>query len=64
MDRLIIVDISPIGESPGMNHIPKLFDAMLSVKLEANISMSRARKEAELQLRQNIIVSFHVYLNV
>lgn len=57
VDRLVIVDISPVGESPGMSHIPKLFDAMRSVKLEANISMSRARKEAEQQLRQKIIDS-------
>lgn len=57
VDRLVIVDISPVGESPGMSHIPKLFDAMYSVQLEANTSMSRARKEAEQQLRQKIIDS-------
>lgn len=64
VDRLVIVDISPVGESPGMSHIPKLFDAMRSVSVEANISMSRARKEAEQQLRKKIIVSFWIQAKI
>ncbi|PSN43465.1 hypothetical protein C0J52_03218 [Blattella germanica] len=54
VEKLIVVDISPVNVSPSLNTMPKYFDAMKSVKLEGNIPLSKARKIADEQLAKHI----------
>lgn len=54
VDKLIVVDISPVGSSPSLFLMPKFFDAMDNVRLDAHIPMSAARESADKQLAATI----------
>ncbi|VEN53243.1 unnamed protein product [Callosobruchus maculatus] len=50
VDRLIVGDISPIRNSPNLDSMPSLFQAMESVNLPSNVTMSQARSIVDEQL--------------
>nr|CAH7741059.1 unnamed protein product [Callosobruchus chinensis] len=50
VDRLIVGDISPIRNSPNLDSMPSLFQAMESVNLPNNVPMSQARTMVDEQL--------------
>ncbi|KAL1110486.1 hypothetical protein AAG570_008014 [Ranatra chinensis] len=52
VDKMVVVDISPIDTSLGMVNMKIYFDALLSVKFAENITLSQARKSANEQLMQ------------
>ncbi|XP_069683982.1 sn-1-specific diacylglycerol lipase ABHD11-like isoform X1 [Periplaneta americana] len=54
VEKLIVVDISPITASASLSTMPKYFEAMKSVKLSENISLSKARKMADEQLAKYV----------
>ena len=56
VNSLIVVDISPIRTSPAILEMTQLFNAMLTVKLENNIPLSKARKDVDAQLAKVIPV--------
>lgn len=56
MEKLVIVDISPVTVSPSLSTMPKYFDAMMSVKLDGNIPLSKARRMADEQLTKYVSV--------
>ncbi|KAL0266382.1 UNVERIFIED_CONTAM: hypothetical protein PYX00_008934 [Menopon gallinae] len=55
--KLVVVDISPLGTSPSLNHMTKYFEAMKLVKIEPKVPLSLARKSADFQLSTYISVS-------
>ncbi|CAG9815156.1 unnamed protein product [Phaedon cochleariae] len=54
VDRLVVVDISPVTDSPNMNNLPDLFRALETVSLPTEVSMSQARILADSQLEKYI----------
>ena len=54
VEKLVVVDISPIGTSPQLLNMVKYFDAMKSIRLQPNIPLSAARKHADQQLSSTI----------
>ncbi|KAJ8956242.1 hypothetical protein NQ318_014974 [Aromia moschata] len=54
VDKLIIVDISPVRTSPNLTSMPALFQAVENVNLPSNISLSQARAEVDSQLARSI----------
>lgn len=54
VEKLVVVDMSPIRCSPALTDMGKIFQAMRSVKLEGSTSLSKARKMAEEQLATTI----------
>lgn len=54
VDKLVVVDISPIGTSPQLMTMSKYFNAMKSIRLQPNIPLSAARKYADQQLSSTI----------
>lgn len=54
VDKLIIVDISPVTQSPHMGHMPTILNAMESVQFPINVNMSNARIIIDQQLAQHI----------
>lgn len=56
MEKLVVVDISPVAVSPGLSNMPKYFEAMTSVKLVKNIPLSKARRMADEQLAKYVLV--------
>ena len=54
VDKLVVVDISPIGTSPQLMSMIKYFDAMRSIRLTPSIPLSVARKMADQQLSASI----------
>jgi hypothetical protein len=56
VEKLIIVDISPITVSSTLFTMPKYFEGMRSVKLDRNIPMSKARRMADEQLAKYVLV--------
>ncbi|XP_060533375.1 protein ABHD11-like isoform X2 [Cylas formicarius] len=54
VNKLIIVDISPVTTSPNLNQMPGLFTAMERVQLPKNVSMSKARSTVDAQLAKSI----------
>lgn len=56
MEKLVVVDISPVAVSPGLSTMPKYFEAMMSVKLVKNIPLSKARRMADEQLAKYVLV--------
>ncbi|XP_026289129.1 protein ABHD11-like [Frankliniella occidentalis] len=54
VDKLVVVDISPIGTSPQLMTMGKYFNAMQSIRLQPNIPLSAARKHADQQLSSTI----------
>ncbi|XP_046386932.1 protein ABHD11-like [Ischnura elegans] len=51
VEKLIIVDISPVGNSPSLNVMKGYFEAMKNVKIEKKIPLSAARKAVDEQLK-------------
>ncbi|KAG8236774.1 hypothetical protein J437_LFUL016888 [Ladona fulva] len=51
VEKLIVVDISPVGISPSMGVMKNYFEAMKNVRIENNVTMSAARKTADEQLK-------------
>lgn len=56
VEKLVVVDISPVAVSPGLLTMPKYFEAMMSVKLFKNIPLSKARRMADEQLAKSVLV--------
>jgi abhydrolase domain-containing protein 11 len=56
VEKLIVVDISPVAVSPGLSTMPKYFEAMMSVELGKNIPLSQARRLADQQLAKYVLV--------
>ncbi|XP_071447964.1 sn-1-specific diacylglycerol lipase ABHD11-like isoform X1 [Hetaerina americana] len=54
VENLVVVDISPVGNSPSLNVMKSYFEAMKNIKLEHNIPLSAARKAVDEQLRSTI----------
>ncbi|XP_034237430.1 protein ABHD11-like [Thrips palmi] len=54
VEKLVVVDISPIGTSPQLMTMGKYFNAMKSIRLQPNIPLSVARKNADQQLSSTI----------
>lgn len=54
VEKLVVVDISPIGTSPQLMTMGKYFNAMKSIRLQPNIPLSAARKSADQQLSATI----------
>ncbi|KAJ9600716.1 hypothetical protein L9F63_026147 [Diploptera punctata] len=54
VEKLIVVDISPVNVSANLSTMPKYFEAMKSVKIDENIPLSKARKIADEQLAKHI----------
>lgn len=57
VEKLVVVDISPVAVSPGLSIMPKYFEAMMSVKLVKNIPLSKARRMADEQLAKYVLDS-------
>lgn len=55
VERLIIVDISPVTTSPNLHELPNLFNFMNSVKMPENIPLSQARNIVDKQLSEYIL---------
>lgn len=62
MERLIIIDISPISRSAKMQNMGQYFEAMRSVNLEGAKTLSEARKKANDHLSIFVPVSMSIYL--
>lgn len=56
MEKLVVVDISPVAVSPGLSTMPKYFEAMMSVELGKNMPLSQARRMADKQLAKYVLV--------
>jgi abhydrolase domain-containing protein 11 len=56
VEKLVVVDISPVAVSPGLSIMPKYFEAMMSVKLVKNIPLSKARRMADEHLAKYVLV--------
>nr|CAI5834017.1 unnamed protein product [Callosobruchus analis] len=54
VDRLIVGDISPVRNSPNLDNMPSLFQALESVNLPSNVLMSQARAMVDEQLASYI----------
>lgn len=50
VEKLVVVDISPIGSTPNVRAMMNIFQAMRSVTLEGSVSLSKARKITDEQL--------------
>ncbi|PNF41951.1 hypothetical protein B7P43_G14635 [Cryptotermes secundus] len=57
VEKLVVVDISPVAVSPGLFTMPKYFEAMMSVKLVKNIPLSKVRRMADEQLAKSVLDS-------
>ena len=56
MEKLVIVDISPVNASSTVMTMPKYFEGMMSVKLDRNVPLSKARRMADEQLAKYVLV--------
>ncbi|XP_015596542.1 protein ABHD11 [Cephus cinctus] len=54
VEKLVVVDFSPVGTSPSLLSMTKIFQAMKSVSLDGNVSLSKARKMIDEQLSSSI----------
>nr|CAD7393726.1 unnamed protein product [Timema cristinae] len=54
IDKLVVVDISPVRVSPALTVMPEYFAGMKSVNLNINTSLSVVRKKANHQLSKYI----------
>lgn len=54
IEKLIVVDMSPVRVSPSLTEMIKLFHAMKTVTLDGILTLSKARKIADEQLAQSI----------
>lgn len=56
LESLVVVDISPIGDSPAMLDLPKLFITISALEIDPLSSVSEARKLAAAQLKERQVV--------
>lgn len=54
VEKLIVIDMSPVRVSPSLTEMIKLFHAMKTVTLDGTPTLSKARKMADEQLSQSI----------
>lgn len=54
VEKLIVVDMSPVRTSPSLIEMEKIFQAMRTVKLSGGTTLTKARKLAEEQLADTI----------
>ena len=54
VEKLVIIDMSPVRISPSLTEMHKLFQAMKTVTLDGNPTLSKARKMADEQLSASI----------
>ncbi|KAJ8984150.1 hypothetical protein NQ317_017801 [Molorchus minor] len=54
VEKLIVVDISPVASSPNLTSMPALFQALDRVRLPSNVSVVKARTDVDAQLAQFI----------
>ncbi|XP_023015213.2 sn-1-specific diacylglycerol lipase ABHD11-like isoform X2 [Leptinotarsa decemlineata] len=54
VERLVVVDISPVRTSPSMDSMPHLFQILESIILPSEMPMSKARTFVEEQLAKHI----------
>ncbi|KAL3272194.1 hypothetical protein HHI36_022677 [Cryptolaemus montrouzieri] len=53
VEKLIVVDISPISTSPDISLMPVYMRALQSLNIPSNLTLSRARLAADLQLNES-----------
>jgi hypothetical protein len=56
VEKLIIVDISPVTVSQNLSMMPRYFEAMMSVQVDDNVPLSKARRMADEQLAKYVLV--------
>jgi abhydrolase domain-containing protein 11 len=56
VENLVIVDISPVAVSSSLSTMPRYFEAMMSVQIDGNIPLSKARRMADEQLSKYVLV--------
>jgi abhydrolase domain-containing protein 11 len=56
VEKLVIVDISPVTVGSTHFTMPKYFEGMMSVNLDRNIPLSKARRMADEQLSKYVLV--------
>lgn len=56
VEKLVIVDISPVTISSNLSTMPRYFEAMMSVQIDDNVPLSKARKVADEQLAKYVLV--------
>lgn len=54
VEKLVAIDMSPINSSPSLVSMLSIFEAMRNVKVEENVSLSKARKMTDQQLSASI----------
>lgn len=54
VEKLAVVDMSPIRTSPSLSQMIKIFEAMRLVTVDGNPTLSKARKVVDQQLAQSI----------
>ncbi|XP_021913605.1 protein ABHD11-like isoform X2 [Zootermopsis nevadensis] len=57
VEKLVIVDISPVTISSNLSTMPRYFEAMMSVQIDDNVPLSKARKVADEQLAKYVLDS-------
>lgn len=53
VEKLIVVDISPVSTSTDISVMPGYLHAMNNINIPSNIPLSRARLAADLQLAES-----------
>jgi abhydrolase domain-containing protein 11 len=56
VENLVIVDISPVTVGSSLSTMPTYFEAMMSVQIDGNIPLSKARRMADEQLSKYVLV--------
>jgi hypothetical protein len=56
VEKLVIVDISPVAVGSTHFTMAKYFEGMMSVNLDRNIPLSKARRMADEQLAKYVLV--------
>jgi abhydrolase domain-containing protein 11 len=56
VEKLVIVDISPVTVSSNVSAMPRYFEAMMSVQIDDNVPLSKARRMADEQLAKYVLV--------
>lgn len=64
VENLIVVDISPVGQSPNMLGLLNIFRAIRDLDIDPFVSVAEARKEAAVQLKETIKVRNKFYSTV
>ncbi|XP_033227265.1 protein ABHD11 [Belonocnema kinseyi] len=54
VEKLVIIDMNPVRISPSLTEMLKIFQAMKTVTLDGNPSLSKARKMADEQLSASV----------